>query len=107
MLEVCTECLALGKRRLTSTVAATEAATGLSNGSYALETNSFHPYSGLDRPSSHFARILSPLAARLDTQVLIATHSPYFVLPEQFAADATALVRRSAPLTVRELSDWV
>jgi putative ATP-dependent endonuclease of OLD family len=32
----------------------------------------------------HFARILSRIAARLDTQVLIATHSPYFVLPEQF-----------------------
>ncbi len=32
----------------------------------------------------HFARILAQIAARPDTQVLVATHSPYFVLPEQF-----------------------
>ncbi len=32
----------------------------------------------------HFARVLSQIAARPDTQVMVATHSPYFVLPEQF-----------------------
>ncbi|MHB1525552.1 MAG: AAA family ATPase [Candidatus Dormibacteria bacterium] len=31
-----------------------------------------------------FGRILSVLGGRTDTQVCIATHSPYFVLPEQF-----------------------
>jgi putative ATP-dependent endonuclease of the OLD family len=31
-----------------------------------------------------FARVLSRLADRRSTQVLIATHSPYFVRPEQF-----------------------
>ncbi|HEY5286581.1 MAG TPA: TOPRIM nucleotidyl transferase/hydrolase domain-containing protein [Solirubrobacteraceae bacterium] len=33
-----------------------------------------------------FARVLASLAKRLNTQVLIATHSPYFVTPEQFAS---------------------
>lgn len=34
----------------------------------------------------HFARVLALLAKRADTQVMLATHSPYFVLPEQFAS---------------------
>jgi energy-coupling factor transporter ATP-binding protein EcfA2 len=33
-----------------------------------------------------FARVLSALSGRPDTQVFIATHSPYFVLPEQFSS---------------------
>jgi hypothetical protein len=33
-----------------------------------------------------FARVLSALSERPDTQVFIATHSPYFVLPEQFSS---------------------
>jgi energy-coupling factor transporter ATP-binding protein EcfA2 len=32
-----------------------------------------------------FARVLSAFARKTDTQVFIATHSPYFVLPEQFS----------------------
>lgn len=31
-----------------------------------------------------FARVLSALAAKPDTQILFASHSPFFVLPEQF-----------------------
>src|SRR5665213_1214970 len=34
----------------------------------------------------NFARVLSKLAERDKTQVFIATHSPYFVTPEQFTA---------------------
>ncbi len=34
----------------------------------------------------NFARVLSKLAMRAKTQVFIATHSPYFVTPEQFTA---------------------
>lgn len=34
----------------------------------------------------NFARVLSRLAERAKTQVFIATHSPYFVTPEQFTA---------------------
>jgi putative ATP-dependent endonuclease of the OLD family len=34
----------------------------------------------------NFARVLSKLADRASTQVFIATHSPYFVMPEQFTA---------------------
>ncbi len=34
----------------------------------------------------NFARVLSRLAVRAKTQVFIATHSPYFVTPEQFTA---------------------
>ena len=34
----------------------------------------------------NFARVLSRLATRAKTQVFIATHSPYFVTPEQFTA---------------------
>ena len=33
----------------------------------------------------HFARVLSALATS-ETQVMLATHSPYFVLPDQFAS---------------------
>jgi hypothetical protein len=33
-----------------------------------------------------FARVLANLAKRVNTQVLIATHSPYFVRPEQFTS---------------------
>lgn len=35
--------------------------------------------------SRAFARVLRELSEDLRTQVIIATHSPYFVLPEQFA----------------------
>jgi putative ATP-dependent endonuclease of OLD family len=34
----------------------------------------------------HFARVLQQWADRTNTQVLLATHSPYFILPEQFAS---------------------
>jgi putative ATP-dependent endonuclease of the OLD family len=34
----------------------------------------------------NFARVLSRLAERAKTQLFIATHSPYFVTPEQFTA---------------------
>ena len=34
----------------------------------------------------HFARVLTELSTTEGTQVLIATHSPYFVLPEQVGA---------------------
>lgn len=34
----------------------------------------------------HFAKVLGELARRHDTQVVFATHSPYFVLPGQFGA---------------------
>ncbi len=34
----------------------------------------------------NFARVLSRLAERAKTQVFVATHSPYFVTPEQFTA---------------------
>lgn len=34
----------------------------------------------------HFARVLSAWASKLTSQVILATHSPYFVLPEQFGS---------------------
>jgi putative ATP-dependent endonuclease of OLD family len=34
----------------------------------------------------HFARVLNRLAGEVGSQVLLATHSPYFVLPSQFAS---------------------
>jgi putative ATP-dependent endonuclease of the OLD family len=34
----------------------------------------------------HFARVLTRLSTESGSQVLLATHSPYFVLPAQFAA---------------------
>ena len=34
----------------------------------------------------HFARVLSTWASKPTSQVIMATHSPYFVLPEQFGA---------------------
>lgn len=34
----------------------------------------------------HFARVLSTWAGKPTSQVIMATHSPYFVLPEQFGA---------------------
>jgi putative ATP-dependent endonuclease of OLD family len=34
----------------------------------------------------HFARVLEQWSKRRNSQVLLATHSPYFVLPEQFAS---------------------
>lgn len=34
----------------------------------------------------HFARVLAQWAQRANSQVLFASHSPYFVLPEQFGA---------------------
>lgn len=34
----------------------------------------------------HFARVLSQWARRANSHVLLATHSPYFLLPEQFSS---------------------
>ncbi len=34
----------------------------------------------------HFARVLTRLSSEAGSQVLLATHSPYFVLPSQFAS---------------------
>lgn len=54
----------------------------------------------------NFARVLSKLAERGKTQVFVATHSPYFVTPEQFAAlRCFALTGGSSTIASTKLSD--
>lgn len=56
--------------------------------------------------SRSFARVLSQLAETERAQVVIATHSPYFVRPEQFSAiRRMALLRNCSVLTKTSLKD--
>ncbi len=49
----------------------------------------------------HFARVLNRLAGEVGSQVLLATRSPYFVLPSQFASLRRFSVDQGAANVVR------